>query len=60
MDLFSLRRIGISLFIVQTITFIKLKNMNMVTIWLAVEKAIFSYFKCMRLKQIGFTDDKYI
>lgn len=30
----------------------------MVTIWLTVEQTIFN-LKCKRLKQSGFTDDKY-
>ncbi len=35
-------RISINLFIVKTTTFIQLKSINMVKIWLDVEQAIFS------------------
>lgn len=35
--------------------------MTIVKIWLAVEQTIFIQLKCsMRLKQVGFFDDKYI
>ncbi len=51
---------SINLLTVKIVHCIQLKSINkyVFKLWIAVEKAIFSYLNCMRLQR--FIDDKYI
>ncbi len=60
MHLFKFLRMSLNRFILINIKCIYLKYMNLGKIWLVVVVPIFNQLKCMRLKPIGFIDDKYI
>ncbi len=60
MHLFKFLRMSLNRFILINIKCIYLKYMNLGKIWLVVVVPIFNQLKYMRLKPIGFIDDKYI